>query len=128
MKTLKILLLPVVLTLLVNSVAFAKNITGTWRGYYASNHVPLADITMKLNQVGNKFAGTISNSEGVSGKITGTVNKDKFRFTIKTTTPGCSGTFKGKAIISDNTDTIATLFTGSDCLGTHRGGGYVEKQ
>ena len=120
--------MPAVLTLLVNSVAFAKNITGTWHGYFASNLISLTDITLKTNQTGNKITGIASSSNGFKGTISGTVNKDKFRFTLNATTQGCKGTHKGKAIISDNGNAIAFLFTGSDCLGTHRGGGYVEKQ
>lgn len=81
MKALKILLFPLVLTFFLNGVVSAKNITGTWQGYFASNLVSLlTDITIMINQTGNTFTGNVSNSNGLN------------------------------------------------CLGTHRGGGYGEKQ
>lgn len=125
---LKILFFPLVLTFFLNGAVFAKNITGTWKGYFASNLVSLTDITIRINQTGNTFAGKVRSSSGLRGTISGSVIKDKFRFTINETTSGCNGLHKGKAIISDKTNAISFLFTGSNCLGTHRGGGYVEKR
>ena len=65
----------------VGSTLVTVDVTGDWRGSYASG-ISRGAIAMKLEQRGAKVTGTyeISGYSGAGGAVAGTVNGDTLRF------------------------------------------------
>jgi hypothetical protein len=107
--------------------------TGTWRGPYTSTLAGSHIMTVNIKQTGATLTATYSSTAGVSlGSVTGTVSGDTINFTITVTTPGCSGSFVGDAVIDDTQPGPATMsiqYDGSStCGGQESGTGNLTKQ
>ena len=98
------------------------NLTGTWSGALESSLVAQTDVTLTLSQSGTSLTGSYSTVDGLGGTISGTVRGRFATFTLSQTEPGCSGTFKGHAVVLPSPEMLAFAYTGSDCLGSHTGG------
>lgn len=117
----------------VKSDAYAlvsDGLEGTWKGYYSSSILSSTSVTVKLKKKSStKYSGTYKAGNGAKGKIILKIkDTGKQRIKMKSTTSGCSGSYRGNITYNDGSY-IEFDFTGNDCSGSHKNGeGYVEKQ
>lgn len=98
------------------------DLSGIWFGTSQSSLTASSVIVFDLEQTGAGVTGTWSSGAGGSGTISGTVSGKLLRFTLRQTTPGCTGTFTGHGVMIDAPVFVRFQFTGTDCLGTHENG------
>ena len=102
------------------------NLTGQWFGTSSSSVAASAPITFTLTQTGAALTGTYVSDAGGEGNVTGTVHGKFATFTLQQTTLGCTGSFRGHAVLfRDSPEIFQFNYTGSDCLGTHENGSGV---
>lgn len=117
----------------VKSDAYAlvsDGLEGTWKGYYSSSILSSTSVTVTLKKKSStKYSGTYKAGNGAKGKIILKIkDTGKQRIKMKSTTSGCSGSYRGNITYNDGSF-IEFDFTGNDCSGSHKNGeGYVEKQ
>ncbi len=117
----------------VKSDAYAlvnDGLAGTWKGYYSSSILSSTSVTVKLKKKSStKYSGTYKAGNGAKGKIILKIkDSGEQRIKMKSTTSGCSGSYRGNITYNDGSY-IEFDFTGNDCSGSHKNGeGYVEKQ
>lgn len=99
------------------------NLAGTWTGTTQSSVAAQTDITFQLSQSGQTLSGTYTTTAGGNGTVSGSVSGSMARFTLTQTTPGCTGSFTGHAILIASPEFLQFNYAGSDCLGTHENGG-----
>jgi len=66
--------------------------------------------------------GDAGRGDGAMGTFVGTVSGRTATFTLTQTTPGCSGTFSGHAVVMPSPELLVYYYSGTDCLGTHTNG------
>lgn len=99
------------------------NLAGTWNGTFASSLVTRINGTITLSQAGNAVTGTYSiPGNGAQGTFVGTVSGRTATFTLTQTTPGCTGTFSGHAVVMPSPEVLVYYYSGTDCLGMHTNG------
>lgn len=99
------------------------NVTGTWNATFASSLVTRINGTLTLAQSGTAITGTYNiPGNGAMGTFVGTVSGRTATFTLTQTTPGCSGTFSGHAVVMPSPELLVYYYSGTDCLGTHTNG------
>ena len=103
------------------------NVTGTWDGTFSSSLVSSTAGTFVLAQSGATVSGTWNFANGGVGTISGTVVGNMGKVSIVETTPGCTGTFAGRASLHTSPSPVLFIgWAGSDCLGTHHhAGGFA---
>lgn len=104
------------------------DLSGLWFGTSQSSLTAPSVIIFDLEQTGANLTGTFSSGAGGAGTVSGSVSGKLLRFTLRQTTPGCTGTFTGHGVMIDAPVFVRFQFTGSDCLGTHENGSGTADQ
>jgi hypothetical protein len=108
------------------------DVTGVWSGPYYSSLFGSPNATLTLQQVEASVTGSYSSSAGGLGSISGSMSGDTISFTMRVTTPGCSGSFTGTGKVHVPTAGFLTMsfsFSGSStCGGSESGTGTLRAQ
>jgi hypothetical protein len=93
-----------------------SDFSGTWSGPYNSSRFGAHAVILNFQQNGGSVTGKYQISPGGLGTFSGTVSGNTVTGTITVTTPGCSGSLSGTAILNSST-TMSVSFTGSTTCG-----------
>ncbi len=104
------------------------NLAGTWTGEFSSSQFSPTPGEMTLSQSGAALTGSWSAQSGGFGTVSGTVTGRAATFQLQQTTPGCSGSFDGYAVVVPYFGDLVFFYSGEDCLGPHvNGSGFGQR-
>jgi hypothetical protein len=103
----------------LKNISNIGDVSGTYAGTYTATQAPGPNyIRLNLQQSGSNLSTDYRTSTGQFGNGTGTISGNIGTMTAHTTTPSCTGDFKGSYCFSKNQ--INFYFKGYDCLGLEK--------
>jgi hypothetical protein len=117
------------------ATAPAIDVSGNWDGTAGAAAIGEQVFSVTFTQSGSAVEGTYEIGAAASGTITGTLVDRLFEFKLRSTTPGCAGSYDGVGVFHHlagsgsvpAVDLMAFSFSGSDCAGVLRGGGSATR-
>jgi hypothetical protein len=114
----------------------AINVDGSWEGTAGGAAIGEQAFAVTFTQNGSSVEGTYEIGAVASGTISGTLIDRLFEFRLRSTTPGCPGSYDGVGVFHHlagsgsvpAVDFLAFAFSGSDCAGVLRGGGSATRE
>jgi len=92
----------------------------SYAGLYASDLLAPTELLLVLDFEGSLVSGTLRDTTGRTGVVTGSTDGTNLFFDVQLTTPSCPGTWLGQGMFT--ADGIEFTFSGPDCFGDHTGG------